>query len=107
MTRDEIRQWLMEYVADHYGISPEEVESDRSLAAYGFEAEDLAKLVGAIEEYFEESLEGDPIRPRSTVASVTRYLCELTGSDDEEVSESEESTRDVDMEELARDIGLQ
>jgi acyl carrier protein len=106
MTRDEIREWLMNWFAEQLGISPEEVESDRSFASYGFDAEDLVELVSAIEEYFEETLEAEAIRPRSTIASATRYLCELTGADDEDLTE-EEPQREIDMDELARDIGLQ
>jgi len=106
MTRDEIREWLMNWFAEQLGISPEDVEIDRSFASYGFDADDLVELVSAIEEYFEETLDAEAIRPRSTVASATRYLCELSGADDEDVSE-EEPTREVDLDELARDIGLQ
>ncbi len=107
MNREEIREWLMDWLADKVGISPEDVESDRTFASYGLEADDFAELVSAIEEDFEESLEADAVRPRSTLASLTRYLCELTGADDEELVQSEESAREIDMEEIARDIGLQ
>jgi acyl carrier protein len=107
MNRDEIREWLIDYVADQLGISPEEVETDRTLASYGFEAEDIEQLVAAIEEDFEESLPSDCIRPRSTVGSLTRLLCEWSGADDEDEAETEEPSREIDMEEIARDIGLQ
>jgi len=107
MTRDEIREWLIDWLADHVGVSPEEVESDRSFASYGLDADDLARLVSAIEESFEESLDADAIRLRSTVASATRYLCELSGGDDGDAESSEEAAREIDMDELARDIGLQ
>jgi acyl carrier protein len=107
MTRDEIRGWLMDWLADQIGISPEEVENDRSFASYGLDADDIARLVSSIEEYFEESLEADMIRPRSTVTSATRYLCELSGADEEDADAAEEASRDIDMDELARDIGLQ
>ena len=56
MTREEIRGWLIDWLADQIGISPEEVENDRSFASYGLDADDIARLVSAIEEYFEESL---------------------------------------------------
>jgi acyl carrier protein len=102
MNRTEIREWIENWVAEQLGISPDDVEADRSLGSYGLEAEDLERLVGDIEEYFEETLEADVIRARSTVASLTRYLCELSGADDEDPSESEEATREVDMDELAR-----
>lgn len=107
MNRTEIREWLENWLADELGISPEDVEGDRSLGSYGLEAEDLERLCSEVEEYFEESLEADTVRARSTIASLTRYLCELTGADDEEPGEAEEATREVDMDELARDIGLQ
>src|SRR5882757_4726863 len=103
MNRDEIREWLMDWLADKIGVSPEEVERDRSLASYGLEAEELGDLVSAIEEYFEESIDAEAIRPRATLASLTRYLCELSGADDEETEQSEEPAREIDMDELARD----
>jgi len=106
MNREEIREWLENWVADHLGMSPEDVEGDRTLASYGFEADDLEQLASEIEEYFEETLDAEVIRARSTVSGLTRYLCELTGADEEEPAD-EEPMRDVDMEELARDIGLQ
>jgi hypothetical protein len=107
MNRDEIREWLMDYLADKVGISPDEVESDRSFASYGLEADDLGAWTSAIEEYFEEKLEVEAIRPRSTIATLTRYLCELSGADDEDADQPEEAMREVDMDELARDIGIQ
>ena len=107
MNREEIREWLNSWLADQLGISPDDVESDRTLASYGLEDDDLQTLCAAIEEDLEETLESDAIRPRSTVASLTRYLCELTGADDEDPDHGEESAREVDMEEIARDIGFQ
>ena len=107
MNREEIREWLMDWMADQLGISPEEVEMDRTVASYGLEADDLERLASAIEEYFEESLPADVIRPRSTLASLTRMLCEWSGADEEDEAASEESQREIDMDELARDIGLQ
>ena len=71
------------------------------------DADDLARLASAIEEYFEESLDADAIRLRSTLATATRYLCEWSGGDDEDADSGEEAAREIDMDELARDIGLQ
>ena len=50
MTKDEIREWLSDWLADHLGISPEDVETDRTLARYGLEAEELVSLQGDLEE---------------------------------------------------------
>jgi acyl carrier protein len=107
MNRDEIREWLMDWLSDKVGISPDEVEMDRTFASYGLHADDFAELTSAIEEAFEERLEAEAVRPRSTVAALTRYLCELTGADDEDGAQGEEGGREIDMDELARDIGLQ
>ena len=107
MTREEIREWLIDYLADQLGISLEEVEGDRTLASYGFEAEDFERFAAAIEEEFEESLPSDTIRPRSTVSNLTRFICEWSGGDEEDAAEAEEPSREIDMDELARDIGLQ
>ena len=107
MNREEIRQWLENWLAEQLGASPEDIESDRSLASYRLDADDLARFSAAIEEAFEESVDGDTVRPRSTVSSLTRYLCELTGADEEDGETAEENAREIDMDELARDIGLQ
>ena len=107
MNRDEIREWLMDWLADKIGASPDDLETDRSFASYRLEADDFAELADAIEEYFEEKPDADALRPRATVASVSHYLCELTGADDEVPEAGEESGREIDMDELARDIGLQ
>jgi hypothetical protein len=50
MNRSEIREWLENWLADHLGISPEDVEGDRSLASYGLDSEDLERLTGEVEE---------------------------------------------------------
>ena len=80
------------WFAEQLGISPEDVEIDRSFASYGFDAEDLVELVSAIED-LEETLDAEAIRPRSTVATATRYLCKLSGADDEDVGEEEPGAR--------------
>jgi hypothetical protein len=105
MTKDEIREWLSDWLADHLGISPEDVESDRTLARYGLEAEELVSLQGDLEEALEERIEAGAIRPRSTVTSLTQYVWTLLGNDDDD--EFDSSPREtVDMDETLRDIGM-
>lgn len=106
MTREEIREWLAEWLADELGISPDDVEMDRTLASYGLDAEQLEELSGDIEEYFDEALEEGAMRPRLTVASLTRYLCELTGTDEEDDYQSG-ALQGMEADNLLRDIGLQ
>lgn len=105
MTKDEIREWLNDWLADHLGISPEEVEADRTLARYGLEAEELVSLQRDIEEAIEERIEAGAIRARSTVTSLTQYVWAHLGNDDDD--EFDSSPREVvDMEETLRDIGM-
>jgi hypothetical protein len=105
MTKDEIREWLNDWLADHLGISPEEVEADRTLARYGLEAEELVSLQRDIEEAIEERIEAGAIRPRSTVSSLTQYVWQHLGNEDDD--EFDSSPREaVDMEETLRDIGM-
>jgi len=106
MTREEIREWLAEWLADELGISPDEVETDRSLASYGLEADQLEELSSDIEEYFEESLEAGAVRARMTVSGLTRYLCELTGTDEDDDYETG-ALQGMEADNLLRDIGLQ
>jgi hypothetical protein len=105
MTKDEIREWLNDWLADHLGISPEEVEADRTLARYGLEGEELVSLQRDIEEAIEERIDAAAIRPRSTVSSLTQYVWQTLGNDDDD--EFDSSPREsVDMEETLRDIGM-
>lgn len=105
MTREEIQEWLTEWLADKLCIAPEDIEHDRTLASLGFEQEDLSDLEGEIEEYFEERLEAGALRLRSTISSVTRYLCELTGTDEED-DYTTGPNRDPEMEDTLRDLGV-
>ena len=105
MTKDEIREWLNDWLADHLGISPEEVETDRTLARYGLEADELVSLQSDIEEAIEERIEAGAIRARSTVTTLTQYVWAHLGNEDDD--EFDSSPREsVDMEETLRDIGM-
>jgi len=105
MTKDEIREWLNDWLADHLGVSPEDVEADRTLARYGLEADEMVSLQSDLEEAIEERIEGGAIRARSTVTSLTQYVWEHLGNEDED--EFDSSPREaVDMEETLRDIGM-
>jgi acyl carrier protein len=104
MTKDEIREWLCDWLSDHLGISPEEVEGDRTLASYGLDADDLSRLQHDVEEALEERVEAGALRLRSTVQSLSKYLWELLGNDDDD--DFDATPRDVDMDEALRDIGM-
>lgn len=105
MTKDEIREWLNDWLADHLGVSPEDVEADRTLARYGLEADEMVSLQSDLEEAIEERIEAGAIRARSTVTSLTQYVWEHLGNEDED--EFDSSPREaVDMEETLRDIGM-
>jgi hypothetical protein len=105
MTKDEIREWLNDWLADHLGVSPEDVEEDRTLARYGLEADEMVSLQRDLEEAIEERIEAGAIRARSTVSSLTQYVWEHLGNeDDDEFDAAPRET--VDMEETLRDIGM-
>lgn len=105
MTKDEIREWLNDWLADHLGMSPDDIEADRTLARYGLEAEELTSLQRDIEDAIEENLDAGAIRPRSTVSSLTQYVWQQLGNEDDD--EFDASPREaVDMEETLRDIGM-
>ncbi|MDD9938254.1 MAG: phosphopantetheine-binding protein [Myxococcales bacterium] len=106
MTREEIREWLADWLADQLGISPDDIEMDRTLASYGLDVEQLEGLSSDIEEYFDETLEANAVRPRLTVSGLIRYLCELTGTDEEDDYESG-ALHGMEADNLLRDIGLQ
>ena len=61
MTREEIREWLAEWMADQLGMSPDDMEMDRTLGSYGLEADQLECLASDIEEYFDEQLEENAV----------------------------------------------
>jgi acyl carrier protein len=105
MTKDEIREWLNDWLADHLGVSPEDVEEDRSLARYGLEGEEMVSLQRDLEEAIEERIEAGAIRARSTVSSLTQYVWTHLGNEDDD--EFDSAPREaVDMEETLRDIGM-
>ncbi|MGD8862454.1 MAG: hypothetical protein PVI30_20755 [Myxococcales bacterium] len=79
---------------------------DRAFGSFGLDTEVLEALSSDIEDYFEERLDPGAVRVRSTVASLTRYLCELTGTDEEDDYESG-ALRGMEADNLLRDIGLQ
>ncbi len=106
MTKNEIREWLTDWLADHLGVSPEDLETDRTMARYGLEAEELASLQGDLEEAIEERIEAGAIRARSTVDSLTQYVWELLGNEDDEEFDSTPRGEAVDMDETLRDIGM-
>jgi hypothetical protein len=105
MTKDEIREWLTDWLADHLGISPEELETDRTMARYGLEADEMSSLQNDLEEAIEERIEAGAIRARSTVTSLTQYVWELLGNEDDEEFDSH-PRESMDMDETLRDIGI-
>ncbi|MDH5671355.1 MAG: hypothetical protein OEZ06_04350 [Myxococcales bacterium] len=105
MTREEIKEWLQEWLADHLCISPHEIEDDRTFASYRLDADALEQLTCDIEEFFEEQVEAGAVRARSNITTLTRYLCELTGTDEEEDYESG-ALHGMEADNLLRDIGL-
>lgn len=102
MTRDEIKSWLSDWIADAIGIGADEVEEDRTLGSYRLNALQLEHLSDDIEDFFEEPLESGIVVKRAKVGRVIRELCILMDTDEEVFGESE-PVRDP---ELLHDIGL-
>ena len=102
MTRIEIEAWLCDWLAEELGLSTDVIENDRSLGSYGLAGEELERLGCDIEEFFEEPLESGIIQKRATVAKLTRDLCLLMDTDEEDLS-YEEPVHDL---QLLQDIGF-
>ncbi|MCH7593800.1 MAG: hypothetical protein IIB27_04755 [Chloroflexi bacterium] len=102
MTRIEIEAWLCDWLSEELGLSTDVIENDRSLGSYGLAADDLERLACDIEEFFAEPLESGIIQKRATVAKLTRDLCLLMDTDEEDLS-YEEPVHDL---QLLQDIGF-
>lgn len=105
MNRNEIQEWVKQWLGDQLGISPDEIEKDRSFASYGL-GEELMQLLGEeIEDYFEDRIDDRNLTPRGNVAHLTKALCALCDTDDEDLS-SLGSDRDYEMDQTLREIGF-
>lgn len=102
MTRNEIEGWLVDWLSDELGLSDDELERDRSLGSYGITTGQLVRLASDIEDFFEEPLEPGIIVKRSTIERLTRELCVLMDTDEEEFGPGEP----VCDEETLQDLGL-
>ena len=102
MTRNEIKNWLSDWLADAIGISADEIDEERTLGSYRLSSSQVATLADDIEEFFEEALETGIVIKRAKVERIIRELCILMDTD-EETFDEEEPLRDP---ELLQDIGL-
>lgn len=102
MTRIEIEAWLCDWLAEELGLSTDVIESDRTLGSYGLGAEELERFGCDIEDFFEEPLESGVLQKRATLARLTRDLCVMMDTDEEDLS-YQEPVHDM---QLLADIGL-
>ena len=86
MTRIEIEAWLCDWLAEELGLSTDVIESDRTLGSYELGNEELERLACDIEDFFEEPLESGTIQKRATLNKLTRDLCLLMDTDEEDLS---------------------
>lgn len=89
MTRTEIEGWLIDWLSDELGLSEGELERDRSLGSYGITTNQLVRLASDIEDFFEEPLEAGIIVKRSNIERLTRELCIMMDTDEEEFAPAE------------------
>lgn len=89
MTRTEIEGWLVDWFSDELGLSEGEIESDRTFGSYGVSTGQLVRLASDIEDFFEEPLEAGIIVKRSTLSKLTRELCVMMDTDEEEFAATE------------------
>lgn len=102
MTRSEIESWLRDWMSEELDMAADVIEADRTLGSYGIGADALERLACDIEDFFEEPLESGLIQKRATLSRLTRDLCILMGTDEEDLSYEAPMT---DLALLA-DIGL-
>lgn len=89
MTRSEIEVWLVDWLSDELGMSDDELERDRTLGSYGVTTGQLVRLASDIEDFFEEPLEPGIVVKRATMDKLTRELCVLMDTDEEEFAPAE------------------
>lgn len=102
MTRTEIEGWLLDWLSDELGIGIDDFEKDRSIGSYGISSRQLENLAGDIEEFFEEPLESGIVVKRATIDRLTRELCILMDTDEEEFGGAEP----VADQDVLQDLGL-
>lgn len=103
MTRTEIEEWLVEWAAAQLGMSPDEIELDRSFASYGLDDEELVAMVDEVEDYFEERLDPRLLKASLNVGTLTQRMCAAWGVEEEE--EAGSMNGGDDMGHVLRDLG--
>jgi hypothetical protein len=104
MNRIEITEWVVQWVADQVGASSDEIEVDRSFASYGLDEDAMHLLGEEIESCFEECVDDRALSPRSNASALTRVLCALCETDDDE--SSDDAAAEYEMDQTLREIGF-
>lgn len=105
MNRTEITEWVAEWVADQIGTSADEIEADRSFASYGLDEDAMHLLGEEIESTFEECVDERSLSPRSSPVALTRALCAVCETDEDD-SDSEDASASYEMDQTLREIGF-
>jgi myxalamid-type polyketide synthase MxaB len=86
-TIDDIRVWLTHHIADLLGVSPDEIDSAKSLESFGVASRDAITLVGDLETWTGLSLSPTLVYEYPTIDAIARYVAsrlqldEDTGAD--------------------------
>ena len=54
---DEVRSWIVGYLADTLDVAPEQIAGDAHLSGYGLDSSDAVIMAGIMEEQFDIELE--------------------------------------------------
>ncbi|WP_328562788.1 acyl carrier protein [Streptomyces coelicoflavus] len=71
---DEVRAWLIDCVAEHVRLSPEEIVPETPLAAYGLDSITAVSISIRIEDHFAVTLDANAMWDHPTVAALTEML---------------------------------
>lgn len=71
---DEVRAWLTDCVAEHVRLTPEEIDPETPLAAYGLDSITAVSISVRIEDHFAVALDANAMWDHPTVAALAEML---------------------------------
>jgi acyl carrier protein len=73
-TEDEIREWIVNQVAQRLGIEPLAVNVEESLVAHGIDSMQFVVLVGELEDWLGCRLASNPLVDYPSVNALSEFL---------------------------------
>ncbi len=69
-----IQQWIGDVLVRQMNISPEQIEPEKKLTAYGLDSLQLISLVGQLEEWLGCRFTSNPLALHSSIGALSRFI---------------------------------